>query len=154
MLDQTRKRVGTSARKMVAPAPQRADAEILMDGQPQGAHAPRADEEHIEREILLVASLPGPREPSKDDIEKHNLLHDPEMPRYDICIQSMGRDDLHKQARPTVHPVIQFGYAVGTAMSTREAWESTVLIEGKEDPYNVSSILSWLSELGHSKVII
>ena len=29
-----------------------------MDAQPQGAYAPRADEEHIEPEILPVASLP------------------------------------------------------------------------------------------------
>ena len=57
--------------------PQRTDAEILMDAQPQGAHAPRVDEEYVEPEILPVASLPGPREPSKDEIEKHNLLHDP-----------------------------------------------------------------------------
>ena len=49
--------------------PQRTDAEILMDAQPQGAYAPRADEEHIEPEILPVASLPGPREPSKEEIE-------------------------------------------------------------------------------------
>ena len=60
--------------------PQRTDAEILMDAQPQGAHAPRVDEEYVEPEILPVASLPGPREPSKDEIEKHNLLHDPAMP--------------------------------------------------------------------------
>ena len=33
-----------------------------MDAQPQGAYAPRTDEEHIEPEILPVASLPGPRE--------------------------------------------------------------------------------------------
>ena len=44
-------------------------------------HAPKADEEYIELEILLVASLPGPREPSKDEIEKHNSLHDPAMPQ-------------------------------------------------------------------------
>ena len=56
---------------------QRTDAEILMDAQLQGACAPRADEEYIEPEILPVASPPGPREPSKDEIEKHNLLHDP-----------------------------------------------------------------------------
>ena len=43
---------------------------------------------------------------------------------------------------------------VGTDMSTGAAWASAVLIKGKEDPYIVSSILSWLSELGHSKVII
>ena len=148
--------------------PQRTDAEILMDAQAQGAHAPRADEEHIEPEILPVASLPGPREPSKEEIEKHNLLHDPAMPWCDICIQSKSRDDFHRQARPKVLPVIQFDYAVagtqqgqphfdfmvGTDMSTGAAWASAVLIKGREDPYIVSSILSWLSELGHSKVII
>ena len=72
--------VGLAAPVEAASAPQRPDAEILMDAQPQGAHAPRADEEHIEPEIFRVASLPGPREPSKDEIVKHNLLHDPAMP--------------------------------------------------------------------------
>ena len=147
---------------------QRTDAEILMHAQPQGAYAPRADEEHIEPEILLVASLPGPREPGRDEIEKHHLLHDPSMPWCNISIQSKSRDDCHRQTRPKILPVIQFDYAVagtyqgqphfdfmvGTDMSTGEAWASTVLIKGKEDPYVVSSILSWLSELGHSKVII
>ena len=74
----------------------------------------------------------------------------------------------HRRARPKVLPVIQFDYAVagthqgqphfdfmvGTDMSTGAAWASAVLVKGKEDPYIVSSILSWLSELGHSKVII
>ena len=158
---------GEPAEHYVA-VPQRTDAEILMDAQPQGAYAPRDDEEHIEPEILPVASLPGPREPSKEEIEKHNLLHDPAMPWCDICVQSKSRDDFHRQARPKVLPVIQFDYAVagtqqgqphfdfmvGTDMSTGAAWASAVLIKGKEDPYIVSSILSWLSELGHSKVII
>ena len=48
-----------------------------MDVQPQGVHAPGIDEEHIEPEILPVASLLGPR--------THNLLHDPLMPWCDIC---------------------------------------------------------------------
>ena len=91
---------------------QRTDAEILVDAQPQGAYAPRADEEYIEPEILPVASLPGPREPSKDEIEKHNLLHDFAMPWCDICVQSKSRDDFHRQARPKVLPLIQFDYAV------------------------------------------
>ena len=39
-----------------------------MDAQPQGAHAPRADEEDTELEILPVALPPRPREPSNDDI--------------------------------------------------------------------------------------
>ena len=90
------------------------------------------------------------------------------MPWCDICIQSKSRDDFHRQATPKVLPVIQFDYAVagtyqgqphfdfmvGTDMSTGAAWASTVLIKDKEDPYIVSSILSWLSVLGHSKVII
>ena len=59
-----------------------------MDTQPQGAYAPRADEEYVEFETFPIASLPGPHEPSKDEIENHNLLHDPSMPRCDICIQS------------------------------------------------------------------
>ena len=83
-------------------------------------------------------------------------------------IQSKSRDDFHRQARPKVAPLIQFDYAVagtqqgqphfdfmvGTDMSTGAAWASAVLVRDKEDPYIVSSILSWLSELGHSKVII
>ena len=38
-------------------------------------------------------------------------------------------------------------------MSTGAVWASAVSVNSK-DPYIVSSILSWLSELGHSKVII
>ena len=79
----------------LATVPQRADAEILMGAKPQGAYAPRVDEEHIEPEIFPVASQPGPREPRKDDIEKHNLSHDLAMQWCDICIQSDGRDDFH-----------------------------------------------------------
>ena len=85
-----------------ATVPQRADAEILVD-----AHAPRADEEHIEPEILPEASQPSPRESSKNEMEKHDLLHDPAMPWCDICIQSKGRDDVHGRAGPKVRPVIQ-----------------------------------------------
>ena len=134
----------------------------------QGAYAPRGDEEYIELEILPVASLPGPREPSKCKIEKHNLLHDPAMPWCDICVQSKSRDDFHRRAGPKILPVIPFDYAaagtergqphfdfmVGTDMSAGPVWASAFLVKGMEDPYIVSSILSWLSELGHSKVII
>ena len=49
--------VGSPAGHFAA-APRRADAEMLMDAQHQGAHAPSADEEHFELEILQVASLP------------------------------------------------------------------------------------------------
>ena len=80
------------------------------------------------------------------------------MPWCDICIQSKSRDDFHRRARPKVLPVIQFEYAVAgthqgqphfdfmvrTDMSTGAAWASAVLIKGKEDPYIVSSIISWV----------
>ena len=89
------------------------------------------------------------------------------IPWYDICIQSKSRDDFRRRARPKVLPVLQFDYSVagtqqgqphfdlmvGTDMSTGAVWASVVLVKGK-DPYTVSSILSWLSELGHSKVIL
>ena len=75
-------RTGGSASELAghgATVPQRADAQILMDAQTQGALAPSAGEEHIELEIFPVASLPGPHETSKDVIEKRNLLQDPAM---------------------------------------------------------------------------
>ena len=96
----------------LAAAPQRADAGILMDVKPHGAHAPRSDEGSSEPEILPSASSPGPRERSKDEIEKHNLLHHPAIPWCDICIQSKGRDACHRQARSKVVPQIQFDNAV------------------------------------------
>ena len=97
----------------------------------------------------------------------HNLLHDPTIPWYDICIQSKSRDDFRRRARPKVLPVLHFDYSVagaqqgqphfdlmvGTDMSTGAVWASVVLVKGK-DPYTVSSILSWLSELAYSKVIL
>ena len=39
-------------------------------------------------------------------------------------------------------------------MSTGAAWAPAVLVKDKEDPYIVASVFSWLSELGHSKIII
>ena len=65
--------------------PQRADAEFLMDAQPQGADAPRIYEEYIEPSTMLPE---GSQMRCENQIEKHNLLHDPTMPWYDICIQS------------------------------------------------------------------
>ena len=48
-----------------ATVPQRADAEMSMDAQPQGAHAPRADEEHNAVEIFPVTSLNKPENPAR-----------------------------------------------------------------------------------------
>ena len=139
-----------------------------MDVQPQGVHAPGVHDEHIEPETLLVASLLGPPEPGMDEIGKHSLLHDPPMPWCDICISSKkDRDVCHTHARSKVLPVSQSDFAVvGTRpgephfdlmvavdVSTGATWASAVLIKGKEDPYIVASIVPWLSEFGHSKII-
>ena len=96
-----------------------------MDAQPQEAHAPRAVEEHFEPEILPVASLPGPCEPSKDEIEEYTLLRDFAMPWCDMSSQSKGRDDFHRQARSKVLPVTHFDYAVaGTHQTFRlHGWD-------------------------------
>ena len=53
----------------------RTNAKILREVWSEGAPAPRVGEDLVEHEVLLVATLPGPREPSKDEIEKHNLRH-------------------------------------------------------------------------------
>ena len=39
-------------------------------------------------------------------------------------------------------------------MSTGAVWAPTGSVRGKEDPYTVSSILSWLSEFGHSEFFL
>ena len=96
------------------------------------------------------------------------VLRDPSMPWYDFCTQSESKNDVRRRARPKVLPVLQPDYAItdtqqgqphfdlmiGTDKSTGAIWASAVFVRGKEDPYIISSILSWLSELGYSKFII
>ena len=82
------------------------------------------------------------------------------------CIQ--WAETLARQAISNIFPVTQFDCAVagthqrqphfdfmvGTDMITRTVRASTVLTKGKKDSYVVFSILSCLSEVGHSKGII
>ena len=73
MIDQTRKRVGTSA--MLAPPVEMQvnlrdsphnEQMLRSDGRhPQGAYAPRTDDKHIEPGIFPIASLPQPCEPAR-----------------------------------------------------------------------------------------
>ena len=144
--------------------PQRADHETPMGLCTQGADVPRVYEGSMEGSTMLPERS---QIRCEDKIEKHKVTQ-PAVPWYDICIQSKSKKDLRRRARPEVLPVLQFDFSVtdtqqgqphfdlmvGTDMSTRAVWASAVLVRGKEDPYIVSSILSWLSELGHSKVII
>ena len=91
------------------------------------------------------------------------------MPWCDICIQSKSKDDFHRQARPKVLPVIP--------VRLRSCWNTsrttTFRLHGRNRHEHGCSLgirrfgqrqggsvhclidpLSWLSELGHSKVII
>ena len=108
----------------------------------------------------------------EDKIEKHmygntvkkHRVTQPAVPWYEICIQSKSKHNFRRRARPKVLAVLPFDYSVtdtqqgqphldlivGTDMSTGTVWASAVIVRGKEDPYIVSSILSWLSEIGHS----
>ena len=81
----------------------------MMGAQTQGAYAPRIDEGYIEPSTMLPE---GSQIRCKDKIEKHNMLHDPAMPWYNIRIQAKSRDDFHRRAEPTVLPVLQFDFAV------------------------------------------
>ena len=124
---------------------------------------------YTEQEVVPVQTLPGPEEPSKDDIEMHDLLRDPPVPWREICIDAKGRDACRGTAAQMPIPIIQFDYAeagsgdgdvpnceliVGVGMAAGAAWASAVLAKGKEDVYVVRYIVSWLAELGRATVII
>ncbi|CAK0853161.1 unnamed protein product [Prorocentrum cordatum] len=70
--------------------------------------APEAGVQRVEAEVVPVRTLAGPKLPSKEEIEMHNLLHDPPMPWCDICVQAKGIDACHPerhQAANASHPV-------------------------------------------------
>ena len=103
----------------------------------------------------------------KNKIKKHKVTY-PVVPWYDICIQSKSKSEFRRRERREVFPVLEFDYSaidmqqgqphldlmIGTDKSTGAVRASAVLIRGKKDPYIISPILSWLSELGYSKFII
>ena len=93
-----------------------------------------SDEEYIESETTSGIRCENKIKGHK--IKKHNLLHYPTKPWYDIWIQSRNRDDFRQRARPKVLPVLQFDYSIagaqqgqphfdlmiGTDMSTGAVW--------------------------------
>ena len=144
----------------------RANDEVTRDLAPDRPAPMEADVEVVEPEIR-VSTLRTPTAPSKEQIEKHNLLHDPPQPWCKICIQAKGKDACHKQAAPRPIPLIQIDYAeagesgtpndnfefiVGTDMVSGSAWASSILVKGKEDQYVVNSLVSFLKELGYPKI--
>ena len=172
---------GKLARHHVA-VPQRADYETPMGLYAQGADVPRVYEGSMKGSTMLPEESQIRCEDKiekhncEDKIEKHKYENKtkkqkvtyPVVPWYDICIQPKSKNDFRRRERPEVFPVLQFDYSVtdtqqgqphfdlmfGIDKSTGAIWASAVLVRGKEDLYIVSSILSWLSELGHSTVII
>ncbi|CAK0870998.1 unnamed protein product [Prorocentrum cordatum] len=130
------------------------------DLQPTGAHAPPAGVDYVEQEVVPAQTLPGPKEPSKEEIETHNLLHDPPMPWCEICIKAKGRDACHRAAAQKPIPVIQLDYAeAGSGDSDVPNFEFMVGVDmstgaAKEDVYVVLFIVSWLAELGRTEVIM
>ena len=88
--------------------------------------------------------------------------------RVGIRVHAKGTDTYHREAHSSIFLVIQFDHAVdgtrpgqpflysmaGVDMTSGVAWTWAVLVKAKEDPYHVGSILSWMSELGHSKVVV
>jgi len=144
---------------------------VLRDLQPQ-VQAQEAEVERVEAEIAPAMTLPGPKQPPKEDIEMHNLLHDPPMPWCDFCVQAKGIDACHQSSTKKPVPVIQFDYAeagdrpvegeeevpnfdfaVAVDMASGFPWATAVLSHGKEDVYSIASFTSYLSELGYNKVI-
>jgi len=144
----------------------RANDEVTRDLAPDRPAPMEADVEVVEPEIR-VSTLRTPTAPSKEQIEKHNLLHDPPQPWCNICIQAKGKDACHRPAAPRPIPLIQIDYAeageggnpndnfefiVGTDMVSGSAWASSILVKGKEDQYVVNSLVSFLKELGYPKI--
>ncbi|CAK0803384.1 unnamed protein product [Prorocentrum cordatum] len=132
-----------------APAGQAAPAPQGDEPAPQQGKTNRFQSK-VEQEVAPVQTLPGPEEPSKEEFEMHNLLHDPPMPWCEIYIKAKGRDACHHTPHQKPMPVIQLDYAeagsgdsavpnfefiVGVDMSTGAAWASAVLVTGKEDVY-------------------
>jgi len=153
----------------VAPLPAaRAQADVIADLQPEGAQAiPEAGVEELE---TRARKMRGPEEPSQEEVERHNLTHLPAMPWCETCQKCKGNDAAHyaRDRKDAVTPVIMFDYAeagvkddlenfefvVGSDTSTGAIWASSVLVKGRDDAYVIGSAVSWLGELGHSRVAL
>ena len=119
----------------------------MPDVQGTGATAVPDDVELIEPENRAT-TLKRPDQPSKEEVEKHELLHDPPMPWCEICMQAKGRDECHRPSPARVVPVVQidygeagtdqimpnFEFVVGTDLSSGASWASVVCVKGQEAP--------------------
>ena len=140
-----------------------------MDAQPQGGHAPRANEEHIEPEILPVASPPGSRARQQGRDRETQLVARTLRCRGATSSSSQKAEAISTDKRDR-KSLQWFNSTTRLLVHIKDSHISTswleltwaqaklghqlFLIKGKEDPHIASSILTWLWELGHSKVVI
>ena len=117
---------------------------------------------------MTAQGLPGPREPSAEEIERHELTHYPAEPWCEVCVRAKANDVAHRKRdrRDAIIPLISFDYGqageegepinfefvVGSDASTSSIWSSAIIQKGRDDADTIASAVSWLAELGHSKV--
>ena len=85
-----------------------------------------------------------------------------------MCVRAKANDLAHvrKERKAGIIQLIQmdygtageadvdmnFEFVVATDMSTGSIWSSHIIKKGRDDLYAIASAVSWLVELGHSKV--
>ena len=64
----------------------------------------------------------GPQEPRKDEIEKHNLLHHPQMPWCDMCIRMHATDPEDPAGDPIGLRVCRIAVRTTRGLHVLEQW--------------------------------
>eukprot|EP00959_Pyramimonas_sp_CCMP1952_P474661 9503792-Pyramimonas_sp.AAC.1 len=126
----------------------RGAADALADAPTEGPAAFPDDRETAGPETT-ASGLPGPREPSAEDIERHELSHYPAEPWCEICIQAKADDIAYKKKdrRDELIPLlssdygqagieggpVNFEFAVGSGASTGGIWSTAIIQKGRDD---------------------
>ena len=84
----------SSASRVAAEA--RPASDVLADVPAEGPAAIPDDRVHREPEVT-AQGIPGPREPSAEEIERHELTHYPAEPWCEICVQAKANDLAHRR---------------------------------------------------------
>ena len=125
--------------------------------------------------VLQDAPLPvvlkQPKEPTPEEVARHELTHLPAAPWCEACIKGRGKDAPHQdqqgRARDSVLPVIQCDYGFLTeepegpavalfasCRATGSLFATLCTQKGPKDTYTVSALASWIWELGHPRVAL
>ena len=155
----------SSASRVAAEA--RPASDVLADVPAEGPAAIPDDRVHREPEVT-AQGIPGPREPSAEEIERRELTHYPAEPWCEICVQAKANDLAHRRVdrKDAIIPLISFDYGqageegdpvnfefvVGNAASTGSKWSTAIIKKGRADPHRIAAAASRWAELGHSRV--